>query len=123
MQEIGFIKKEMFIWGDEFDYHFRVRNAGYLTYTITNAIHYHPVGRAVYKNVIPFVKRYKVMLPAENRRAIKYRNLGFLHETYYTKRDKIKTKLFYTLYYLFRLNIKGLVAFHKSFNKGANNLF
>lgn len=123
MENIGFIKKEMFIWGDEFDYYFRVKNAGYIMYTATDAIHFHPAGRAVYENVIPFVNRYKVMIPASSRRALKFRNLGFLHKTYYPTSARIKTILFYSLYYLLRLNIRGFLDFHKSFNRGMNNKF
>ena len=45
IRKIGYPKKEMFIWGDEINYHLRAKNAGSLPATIVNAIHYHPLSR------------------------------------------------------------------------------
>ena len=45
IRKIGYPKKEMFIWGDEINYHLRAKNAGSLSVTIVNAIHYHPLSR------------------------------------------------------------------------------
>lgn len=42
IKRIGFPKKEMFIWGDEINYHLRAKKAGFLPVTVVNAIHYHP---------------------------------------------------------------------------------
>lgn len=47
IREIGYPKKEMFIWGDEINYHLRAKNAGFTPVTITDAIHYHPIDRQV----------------------------------------------------------------------------
>lgn len=123
ISNIGFIKKEMFVWGDEFDYTYRARRAGFEMYTITNAIHYHPASRAKYGNVIPFINRFRVVLPPKSRRRIKYRNMGYIHETYYNSIKIFKTKLMYSLYYLCRLDIIGLIDFHSAFRKGQKNNF
>ena len=45
IREIGFVKKEMFIWGDEQEYQNRVIKFGYDVKTITQAKHYHPVNK------------------------------------------------------------------------------
>lgn len=45
VQKIGFPKREMFIWGDELNYHIRACKAGYTPITVINAIHYHPKDR------------------------------------------------------------------------------
>lgn len=123
MEKIGFIKKEMFIWGDEFDYYFRAKNTGFDMYTITNAIHYHPIGRAVYKNVIPFYKRFRVEIPNGERKYIKFRNMGYLHAQYYPPKEKYKTLLMMTTYYLIRFDYKGLRLFYKSYSAGERNIF
>lgn len=43
--KIGFVKKEMFIWGDEQEYQSRVLANGFVIKTITEAKHYHPVNK------------------------------------------------------------------------------
>jgi len=45
IDKVGYPKREMFIWGDEANYHARCINAGYMPYTIIKAIHYHPLNR------------------------------------------------------------------------------
>ena len=47
VKTIGYPKKEMFIWGDEINYHIRAKNAGFCPLTNVRAIHYHPVDRQV----------------------------------------------------------------------------
>lgn len=47
IQKIGYPKKEMFIWGDEINYHLRAKKAGFLPITVVNSIHYHPINRVV----------------------------------------------------------------------------
>lgn len=48
IQAVGFPKKEMFIWGDEANYHHRAIKKGFKPYTILQAIHYHPLNRQEY---------------------------------------------------------------------------
>lgn len=45
--KIGYPKKEMFIWGDETNYHYRAIQAGFVPVTDVMAKHYHPVDRQV----------------------------------------------------------------------------
>lgn len=45
INKIGFPKKEMFIWGDEANYHIRAKKAGFQPITVIKAIHYHPIDR------------------------------------------------------------------------------
>lgn len=47
IRKIGYPKKEMFIWGDEINYHLRAINSGFIPITVTNAIHFHPVNRVI----------------------------------------------------------------------------
>ena len=84
IDKIGFIKKEMFIWGDEVEYTKRAQKAGFEHYTITDAIHYHPKYKAQKDYVLPFIKKGLCVVPANKERAfIKYRNEGYLCKTYY----------------------------------------
>lgn len=48
IRQTGLPKREMFIWGDEANYHHRMRNNGFIPYTILNARHYHPLNRQEY---------------------------------------------------------------------------
>ena len=47
IRKIGYPKKEMFIWGDEINYHLRSISAGYTPVTVLDAIHFHPIDRVV----------------------------------------------------------------------------
>jgi rhamnopyranosyl-N-acetylglucosaminyl-diphospho-decaprenol beta-1,3/1,4-galactofuranosyltransferase len=45
ISQIGFIKREMFIWGDETEYQQRILKNGFSVKTITQAKHYHPINK------------------------------------------------------------------------------
>lgn len=47
VNEIGYPNREMFIWGDEMNYHYRAIRAGMSPMTVVNAIHYHPKAKDV----------------------------------------------------------------------------
>lgn len=47
MEQVGFPKKEMFIWGDEENYDMRCRRAGFTPVTVVAARHCHPVNRVM----------------------------------------------------------------------------
>lgn len=123
IKDIGFIKREMFIWGDEMEYTYRARAAGYKQYTVTSALHFHPSIKSQQIRIIPFISRLVVDVPNNKERAyIKYRNNGYLCHTYYPEREfKEKTK--YTLYFLSRFKFRELSDFYKYFNRGARNIF
>lgn len=48
VDKVGYPKREMFIWGDEANYHARCIKAGYIPCTILKAVHYHPLNRVDY---------------------------------------------------------------------------
>jgi rhamnopyranosyl-N-acetylglucosaminyl-diphospho-decaprenol beta-1,3/1,4-galactofuranosyltransferase len=52
MDEIGYPKKEMFIWGDEINYDKRARKAGFQPVMVVNAIHRHPLNRQMTVNYL-----------------------------------------------------------------------
>lgn len=45
IKQIGYPKKEMFLWGDETNYDIRARKIGAYPITVIKAIHYHPVDK------------------------------------------------------------------------------
>lgn len=122
IDNIGLIKKEMFIWGDEKEYGLRAKSQGFKYYTITSAIHYHPTIKAKNENVFPFIGKIKVQLKPENFSHYYYRNIGFIYSTYY--RDRVWRPLFaYTVYFLLRFKIRELKKFLKYYINGINNKF
>lgn len=45
IETIGYPEKDMFIWGDEWQYHLRAKKVGFQPVTIIDALHYHPKDR------------------------------------------------------------------------------
>lgn len=62
---IGLIKKEMFIWGDEEEYIARAKSHGILSYTVPQAIHYHPKEKGMKGYLLPFSKKYYILRKPE----------------------------------------------------------
>ena len=48
IDEIGYPKKEMFIWGDEINYNLRAKQKGVIPAMVVSAIHRHPLNRQRY---------------------------------------------------------------------------
>lgn len=123
IERIGFVKKEMFIWGDEIEYTLRAKMAGFKQFTITSAIHFHPSIKSPQLRIIPFIKRYTVDVPSNKERAyIKYRNNGYICHTYYPNKEIIE-KMKYAIYFITHLKFKEYISFLKWFNRGKKNLF
>ncbi|MGN0006939.1 MAG: glycosyltransferase [Alistipes sp.] len=123
MENIGFVKKEMFIWGDENEYSNRAKVAGYPLTTVTSALHYHPRFRGTGFNVIPFINRYKVYMKPFGLSNIYYRNMGYIYHTYRSSKDIYKIKLLYSIYFLRTLKLREYAKFITYFNKGAKGDF
>lgn len=123
IKQIGFIKKEMFIWGDENEYTNRVRKAGFRIATFTKAIHYHPSIKASVEPVFPFLRRPTVVIKPENRASIFYRNLGYLEATYGSMRSRIMLFISYSCYYACRMKFQDMCKFIRSFIQGYRNQF
>lgn len=85
IEEIGFIKREMWLWGDEAEYTARARKAGHPIATICRAHHYHPkTGRS--QNIFPGINRWRMLPPTAPRARIFYRNHCYIYATYSDKR-------------------------------------
>lgn len=118
IEQIGLIKREMFIWGDEREYTERVRHAGFKMGIITKAIHYHPCFKGELEKVIPFCNKWKIAIKPEPKDKIYFRNIGYIDKRY-GKKNFFK----YCLYYLIRLKFQKLNYFYKYYTMGKNNDF
>jgi GT2 family glycosyltransferase len=123
-EKIGFIKKEMFIWGDDVEYQERVVKNGFRIATVVSSIHYHPKKNIVkHVRVIPFLKRPQVLkLEDDQRFSLHYRNMGYNYYTYFGN-GFYKALISYTLYFALRFKFAKCRLFIVSFIKGSKNKF
>ena len=122
IEKIGFIKKEMFIWGDEKEYMARAIHNGVKLYTATSAIHYHPKEKGQKGNVLPFISKYQILVKPKSKSHYYYRNEGYIYNTYPEKRPQ--RTMFWcaqVLYNLLHFRFCELIKFVKYFHKGAIN--
>lgn len=52
VEEVGFINKDLFIWGDEYDHYWRCKKKGYTPVTYLKAQFYHPANKM---NMVPIL--------------------------------------------------------------------
>lgn len=119
IQTIGFVKKEMFIWGDEREYMLRAMHYGIQPVTITNAVHYHPKEKGIRVNVIPFCSRFKLVVKPENLSKYYYRNQGYITKYFSHRCSVILYRILcYSIYYVRTFRFTELRKFYKYFFKG-----
>lgn len=123
IETIGFIKKEMFIWGDETEYVNRVKKNNFEIATITTAIHKHPLMKGVKENVLPFSNKYKIVSKPQKFSKYYYRNLGYNTKTYANNKAVLALFVFYVLFFIRKGNFKELLKFCKFYYNGTKNIF
>lgn len=125
IEKIGFIKREMFIWGDEKEYTFRAIKAGVVPTTVTAAIHYHPTEKAVKKYSLPFCKfpYFEVLIKPIKLSHHYYRNLGFIDSTYRSNLQSLKLVLVHLFYFITRLKFTECNKFIRYYLKGRKNCY
>lgn len=118
MDKVGFIKREMFIWGDDREYIRRVAKAGFRMGTITTAVHYHPSFKGDRKCVIPlpFINRTRVNIKPRGMDKYLYRNIGYIDAEY---GEHIGLRYFF--YYFFRFKFSDLKYFFNYYKMGRQN--
>jgi rhamnopyranosyl-N-acetylglucosaminyl-diphospho-decaprenol beta-1,3/1,4-galactofuranosyltransferase len=121
-EKIGFIKKEMFIWGDEVEYWKRAMDNNFTVGTIVKSIHYHPKAKGEAVNVFPLFKRLKVVIKSENLAHYYYRNLGYNNMTYDKKRF-YPVMILYSIYFLSRLKLHECKTFIVNYINGGKNKY
>lgn len=122
IENIGFIKREMFIWGDEEEYITRARSKGILSYTVTSAIHYHPKEKGLKGYLLPWTKKYYILIKPVKMSHYYYRNKGYIYSTYKEKHSHIFPFLMAnTVYDLTRLRFREIFKLYKYFYRGCRN--
>lgn len=97
ISKIGFIKKEMFIWGDESEYFKRVLKSGESFATVVDAHFFHPATKTIYKTKFGFLK---IPTKPSHLEMNFYRNQGYINRKYgrlVSHRIILKVVLFYLL--------------------------
>lgn len=119
VKDIGYPRKEYFIWGDETDYSLRAANAHKDAVTAVDAHHYHPKDRTIY---YPDYRRHKVLIYVDSklRRYCYYRNYTNILKGQGYRKKLARIAFSYTLFYLFnrRLDFKGLALYWRAFRHG-----
>lgn len=103
VEKVGYPIKEMFIWGDEMNYHQRCINSGFPPTVVVDAIHVHPADRQPLRSVYGNIK---VTIPAEDWKLYCYvRNRMYNLRTTATFKhlvgDTCRMLYRYTLYFTF----------------------
>ncbi|MEG3755095.1 glycosyltransferase [Psychromonas arctica] len=108
VDKVGYVNKDFFIWGDEYEHYWRCREAGIKPITLTSAIFYHP---ALKLPLVPIFRGvFKVPYTDSKLRMVcLVRNHTYIYKKYDFKL-KIIVKLFmYSWFYLVtrKLDFKG----------------
>lgn len=121
MTKVGFIKKEMFIWGDEQEYRRRIEKGGYVLVTAYKAIHYHPDEKGKKGYAIPCLKKGGLWVKPVALSHYYFRNLGYLHKNYFGISATIKVVIWHSIYYLRTGQFSEVSKFFKYFIRGMKN--
>jgi GT2 family glycosyltransferase len=116
VENIGYPKKEMFIWGDEVEYQLRSINSGLGVITVVSAVHYHPKCRVEQANI----KGTTIKVNFQNndlKNYLRMRNQAYILYRY-NKKAFIKSFLKYILFFLSRMNFRGLVFYFNAVYDG-----
>lgn len=112
VSDIGFPKKDMFIWGDECEYDERAKFHGYFPITVIKAIHKHPKDRMKYHKDI-FGAESIIFTNSDLRNYCKYRNTAYMLNKYKPKSTFISYFVRYLLFFLVqrKFDVKNLRLF------------
>jgi rhamnopyranosyl-N-acetylglucosaminyl-diphospho-decaprenol beta-1,3/1,4-galactofuranosyltransferase len=114
--QIGFIKKEMFIYGDEIEYMLRAKRNNIVMASVAESIHYHPAEKANLIYCVPFIKKAgKVLVRSGKFAFVYYRNLGYIYSIY---AENFNLILKYTAYFLIRFKFIDYYKFITAFLNG-----
>lgn len=120
IEKIGFVKHEMFIWGDEIEYIERARKLSIQLLTVCNALFYHPESKTkMTKKIFGFLYIHEKPNALEMNY---YRNAGYLHRNYF-KSAIPKYLMRHALYFVLSLQLIKFVLFIKYYIDGYTNRF
>lgn len=106
IKKVGLPKKELFIWGDETEYYYRIISKYKIPfYTKTNSIHYHPASAYSYKNDWDYLSNWKMYFYVRNRFHI------------LKTRFNNKPILVFLMYIIFLISVSGAILVFQKSNK------
>lgn len=121
IDKIGFIKKEMYIWGDEVEYTLRAITNGINVYTICSAIHFHPQNKGKKEKVFPHLLPYSIVVKPKPLSHAYYRNIGYIAKKYHSLKSNLFVLFCYSIYFLRKMEIYELCKFFKYYFRGIRN--
>ncbi len=104
VEKVGYPVKDMFIWGDEANYHWRCKDHGFDSAVVIDAIHVHPADRQPQMTIL---RKYKVVVPPQDWKLYCYvRNKMYNIQTSPSYRELMKrgalhTYIEYSIYFTF----------------------
>lgn len=119
MTKCGFIKKEMFIWGDETEYFLRISKNGFSYATTCNVKYFHPESKTVMQSSL-FGLLYVPTKP-EKLEMNYYRNIGYINGKY--NKSNIKFLIRYFLFFISKGQVSKFSKFLKYFFDGRNDIY
>lgn len=122
IETIGFVKKEMFIWGDEVEYQLRTQKHGFKIATIPSAVHYHK-GYFNSSKTLSFLKWKIDDRDIDERFMYSHKNRGYILTRYYSVTSVIRYFVKCTLIYLTNFKFKTYIYFLKYFCEGIFNRY
>lgn len=121
VEKIGYPKKELFIWGDEANYHMRAQEEGLIPHMIMTAIHYHPKEKTLlYKSIT----RDVIYVDNKLKTYCYHRNLIYNHRKFWKLRNYLGHICNYSYYILIKkMNLSLFVTFFKACIDGYHSKF
>ncbi|HYD30120.1 MAG TPA: glycosyl transferase family 2, partial [Azospirillaceae bacterium] len=119
VETIGNVKREMFIWGDEYEYLLRAKRHGVRMGIALGARHFHPANRRSTRQLLGGWFGNVEIMP-EARVPFFFRNLGYIQATYDGPFAVLRTLVKYTGFFLVfeRGNVKGATRFWRNYLAG-----
>lgn len=125
IEEIGNIKREMYMYGCETEYQLRAIKNGFKVATVTAALHYHPQNKKKSIPIIPFISKgriYDVNSIDDITFSRMIRNQGYIDKVYMGN-GILLTPIRYCLYYLLRFQFKKMYYWISCYRKGIHGDF
>lgn len=107
---VGNVNKEMYMYGCEIDYLFRIKKRKIKLVTVTTAKHFHPQPKLLNIPLIWGVKRGYVQVEIEQKYFV--RNTAYIECNYLSKKTSIFTVLKSSFYFLTRLKVRKMIQFY-----------
>lgn len=105
IERVGFPKKDLFLWGDETEYFYRIiKQNNFPFYTVATSLHFHPAAAFSLKNDWDFKSAWKMYFYVRNR--------------FHVHRAKFSSKFFSLFHYVaFLIAFSGMIMVYQKSDK------